>query len=158
VEAADASIKAMKNMLAAGRNGVTTKKLVNALVMADGDPGSVARLFEWAGQQGKGVFAAHQEYWINALLSGPRTQATNFMSNLMNTFVMPAERVIGGMFQGDLSTVKSGFRMYGGMLGSLMDVFHLSSAAERAGGQRSVVGSAMEAFRKEAPLLESFKG
>ena len=42
------------------------------------------------------------EFWINALLSNPKTHIINMTSNLTNTFVKPMEQIIGSKLTTDL--------------------------------------------------------
>jgi hypothetical protein len=42
------------------------------------------------------------EFWINALLSNPKTHLINMTSNLVNTFVKPMEQLVGSKLTSDL--------------------------------------------------------
>ena len=42
------------------------------------------------------------EFWINALLSNPKTHIINMTSNLVNTFVKPMEQLVGSKLTSDL--------------------------------------------------------
>lgn len=47
------------------------------------------------------------EWYINAILSGPKTHLVNVASNLLNTVVLPLERAIGGKLVGILTKDKA---------------------------------------------------
>lgn len=55
-------------------------------------------------------------YRINALLSGPGTQEVNFISNLVNTFVIPTEQIIGAVGRGDVRMVRHGLKQLQGII------------------------------------------
>lgn len=44
---------------------------------------------------GKGMIDMHNELWINALLSGPRTSAINFIGNAITGVYLPLEKALG---------------------------------------------------------------
>lgn len=83
--------------------------------------------------QGKSAFGkgidAHNEYWINALLSGPRTHIRNIVSNAINTVALPAERMIGGLMMGSKEQIRAGAATYMGLRSAVMDSIALASKA-----------------------------
>jgi len=58
---------------------------------------------------------------INALLSGPGTQEVNLVSNVINSFVIPAEEFIGGLSKGDRAMMVHATRTIQGYMAGLMD-------------------------------------
>lgn len=60
-------------------------------------------------------------YRINALLSGPGTQEVNFLSNLLNSVMLPMQQVVGGVFRRDAAQIEDGFRTLQGMVASAWD-------------------------------------
>lgn len=83
--------------------------------------------------QGKSAFAkgvdAHNEYWINALLSGARTHIRNIVSNAINTVALPAERMIGGLMMGNKEQIRAGAATYMGLRSAVLDSIVLASKA-----------------------------
>jgi len=57
---------------------------------------------------GKGLIDIHNELWINALLSGPRTSAVNFIGNALTSVYLPLEKALGAQ----LSYWKTGNAQY----------------------------------------------
>lgn len=56
---------------------------------------------------------------INALLSGPGTQEVNFISNVVQSFVIPLEQALGGLAKGDIRMMQHAMRqLQGSLLGS----------------------------------------
>lgn len=67
------------------------EKLVNQLdLWMDANPGGIPPAVVR-----KGWFSMVPEYFINSILSGPITHATNIASGIMNTVVVPLERAMG---------------------------------------------------------------
>lgn len=68
-------------------------RLLNALVMAEGDVSKMATLGKWMDKLawGKGL-----SIFYNSILSGPKTQLTNLVSNAVNTVYRPIAAATGG--------------------------------------------------------------
>ncbi|UWP99465.1 hypothetical protein [Aliiroseovarius crassostreae] len=66
------------------------------------------------------------EVFINNILSGWRTHAVNVTSNMVNTVVLPMERVMGGMVTGNSQQVREGFQQYVALRSAVMDSIRLS--------------------------------
>ena len=68
-------------------------RLLNALVMAQGDVSKMATLGKWMNKLawGKGL-----SLFYNSILSGPKTQLTNIVSNAVNTIYRPIAASTGG--------------------------------------------------------------
>ena len=60
-------------------------------------------------------------YRINALLSGPGTQEVNFLSNLLNSVMIPTQQIVGGAVRFNLKEVEDGLRTIQGMVASSWD-------------------------------------
>jgi hypothetical protein len=108
---------------------------------------------KWSGKIDKAL-SIHNEYWINSLLSGPRTQVTNVISQAGMTLLQPAFRSIGGAFSLDGAAVKSGFRVYANLVHSLFDSFQLGANGLRINPEGSMAKAA-KAFWGEQPILDS---
>jgi hypothetical protein len=94
--------------------------MIRALVAADGDMVQVAKILNPKSLAAR-VMDAHNEFWINALLSGVKTQEVNFLSTGFNTMVRPAVRALGGTLSGDIGSVKEAFAHYMGMSRAIWD-------------------------------------
>ncbi len=67
------------------------------------------------------------EYWINAILSGPQTHLTNIMSGVYNVGLLPAERIVGGMLSLNGSQVRTGLKEYMYMTTSIGDAASMAA-------------------------------
>ena len=96
-----------------------------------GNPRAMRKAVEkgWAGK----LIDVHNEYWINSILSGTTTHAVNLTSALIQTTVMPAQRMIGAGMSGDLRGVREGAAHYMSMVESSMDALKLATAAMKKG-------------------------
>lgn len=133
-----------------GQNG---EALLHRLAAAGGDAKATMELlkpFEMYAQKGfNKVLSLHNEYWLNSILSGFKTFGTNFLSNMVNTLVLPAERIIGGALTLNPSVMSHGFRMYGNLAASVFDIFRVASAAD------SSIGRAVKSAWTEAPFIDA---
>ena len=59
--------------------------------------------------QGNKMLAMSQEYWINAILSGPRTHVVNATGNFLTSFLSTLETAIGGALTGNMDVAKHAF-------------------------------------------------
>ncbi|MET3601119.1 hypothetical protein [Martelella mangrovi] len=71
------------------------------------------------------------EYWVNAILSGPKTHLVNIASSLINTALLPAEKALAGALrgatpQGRSDMLEAGLQ-YVGMVASFRDAVKLSA-------------------------------
>ena len=89
----------------------------------------------------------HNEWWINALLSGPRTFAVNGIGNLISTIWKPAESAIGSQFAYMVSgnpvfrTTRNAFlSQYGTMIDSAKEAFISANKAFSTGESTLVQG------------------
>lgn len=73
------------------------------------------------------------EYWINALLSGPKTHVVNILSGLATSALQPAERMIGGALSGNREQFIEGALQYVGLASSLREAVQLAGRALRNG-------------------------
>lgn len=76
------------------------------LAMAgDGNPEDAAKAIIDLSQKqrslGDRLFRVHNEYWLNALLSGTKTSVVNTLGNSMTTMWLPLEAAVGGALNRD---------------------------------------------------------
>jgi hypothetical protein len=86
------------------------------------------------------------EYWINSILSGPKTHAVNVASGLINSVFVPAEKMLAGALRFDSAAGREQF-----MEAGLHYVGMVSSA-------RDAVSLAYKAFKKGDAILDPGKG
>ena len=97
----------------ANASGMDPKKMVD-LINEHIDPtdpvGSLERLFKTAKKaQGKSMLDMPIEYWMNSILSGPKTQVVNAMGNSITQVMTSIETVLGGVASGNMDVVKAVF-------------------------------------------------
>ena len=97
----------------ANASGMDPKKMVD-LINEHIDPndpvGSLERLFKTAKKaQGKSMLDMPIEYWMNAILSGPKTQVVNAMGNSITQIMTSIETVLGGVASGNMDVIKAVF-------------------------------------------------
>lgn len=114
-------------------NGVDSqqlKKLARYVRMADGDPFAVSRMMNQAFTGS--WWGVHHEYWMNSILSGYRTMGANLLGNTLKGFMMPGEKVLGGLMTGDRTLVREGINTYMGMTKFLTDSCQIAWKAFKA--------------------------
>ena len=83
-------------------------KLVREHVDPTDLEGSLARLLKTAKKaQGKHFLDMPTEYWMNSILSGPKTQMVNIMGNALTQVWTTLEAVAGGIASGNTDVVKA---------------------------------------------------
>lgn len=149
----------LRDTLSGQQGGKAKAKLLKALVAADGDAKAVDGVLEFFGGAGRKALSIHNEFWVNMILSGTKTNMTNLLSNLTQTFLMPAERMVGGMFALDGEMVKSGGRMYMNLVASALDILNLGniSAKMNEGAGGSSLGRAWSTLWNEQPIIDTLK-
>jgi hypothetical protein len=86
------------------------------------------------------------EYWINSILSGPKTHMVNVASGLVNSVFVPAEKMLAGALRMDSQAGREQF-----MEAGLHFVGMVSSA-------RDAISLAYKAFKKGDAILDPGKG
>lgn len=83
-------------------------KLVKEHIDPNDPKGSFERLFKTAKKaQGKHFLDMPTEYWMNSILSGPKTQMVNIMGNALTQVWTTLEAVAGGVASGNMDVVKA---------------------------------------------------
>mgnify|MGYP003312435620 CR=1 FL=1 len=65
--------------------------------------------------QGSRLLDMPREYWINSILSGPRTQVVNVMGNALAGVWSTLETAVGGVLSGNLEVTKQAFASWADM-------------------------------------------
>ncbi len=89
----------------------------------------VSNQLTWGGR----LLRAHNEYWVNAILSGPKTTIVNTLGNALNTLYLPMEGIVGALASGDTKAASSFARQYVYMAESVKDAFKFAGQAFMSG-------------------------
>lgn len=113
--------------LTTAMSGKDGDDLLKVLVMAEKDPTVISKMAQAASTSGleKGI-ASHNELWINALLSGPKTHVVNTVSTGLNLMLQPLNLVVGGTLRREWADVREALAMYSGLRTHLFDSFELA--------------------------------
>jgi hypothetical protein len=107
----DLQIEGIRNAFINASGGMHPDKLVKLIkeTIDEGNPDSMlASMFKIAKKaQGKHFLDMPTEYWMNAILSGPRTQMVNIIGNGLTQVMSTLEAAVGGVASGNLSVVKA---------------------------------------------------
>ena len=107
----DIQIEGLRNQFINASGGMHPDKLVKLIketIDKDNPDSMIASMFKIAKQsQGKHFLDMPTEYWMNAILSGPKTQMVNIMGNTLTQAMSTLEAVVGGIASGNLSVVKA---------------------------------------------------
>lgn len=68
----------------------------------------------------------HNEVWMNAILSGPKTHAVNVLGNGINTVFLPGEKILGGVLTGNKDVIIEGASTYYGLMQALGDSLNMA--------------------------------
>lgn len=125
-----------------------TPSELKAIQAAGGDLGAITKMISepplWVR-----LTNAHNQFWINSLLSGPTTHVRNIISNTIQTIALPAERIMGGVATGNIDAIKNGAHIALGLASSFKDALRL---AVKASGLPDVARGA-----RNGELLDSLK-
>ena len=107
---ADTAIEELRNEFV-NSTDMDIKRMVD-LVKEHIDPndveGSLDRLLKTTRKaQGKHFLDMPTEYWMNSILSGPKTQMVNIMGNALTQVMTTLEAVAGGIASGNMDVVKA---------------------------------------------------
>ena len=107
----ESQIEGLRNEFVNNSGGVSPKKMVK-WVEEHIDPedldASLDKMFKTAKKaQGKSLLDMPTEYWMNSILSGPKTQMVNIMGNALTQVMTTLEAVAGGIASGNMDVVKS---------------------------------------------------
>ncbi len=72
---------------------------------------------------------AHNEIWINGILSGVKTHVVNVSSATINTLLSPANQVIGGVLTRNTNEIREGFALYRGLYRHIFDSLEMAGRA-----------------------------
>lgn len=127
----DAAMSALDRVTQAGGSDAV-RRAAAQLRLAEG-PHQQASLIRSMnrGTVGQRALKVINEVFINNILSGWKTHAVNVTSNTLNTVVLPAERVMGGLLTGRIGEARAGLEQYAAIRSSMMDSVRLSARVLR---------------------------
>jgi len=73
-----------------------------------------------------GVWDRLNEFWINAILSSPKTHLINMTSNAIQSFITPLEMGIGGLLRRDSVAIREAVDTYFGLVKYWGDAFQMA--------------------------------
>lgn len=108
---AETAIEGIRKEFVNNSGNMKPEKMVK-LVREHVDPndleGSLSRLLKTAKKaQGKSFLDMPTEYWMNSILSGPKTQMVNIMGNALTQVMTTIEAVAGGVMSGNMDVVRA---------------------------------------------------
>jgi hypothetical protein len=129
-------------------------RLVDLLSATAGNPRATAKVLAKS-SFGRRVADVTQEYFVNSILSGPKTFEINLISNAMNTVVMPAEKLVGAALSADKQGMIEAGRIYVGLAKGFRDAMRMAGQSFRAGGQILDAGESALDSTNYAPAIFS---
>jgi hypothetical protein len=107
----DIEIEGLRNQFINASGGMHPDKLVDLIretIDKENPDSMIAAMFKIAKQaQGKHFLDMPTEYWMNAILSGPKTQMVNIMGNGLTQVMSTLEAIAGGVVTGNMGLVKA---------------------------------------------------
>lgn len=98
---------------------MNVEKIVSAIeenVDPDNLVESINGMFKLARQtQGRKFLDMPTEYWINSILSGPRTQMVNIIGNTLTSVLSTIEAAVGGLMSGNREVTRQAFAAWADM-------------------------------------------
>lgn len=98
--------------------GMSTEKIIKAVEEIEPEDleKSINGMFKLSRKtQGRKFLDMPSEYWINSILSGPRTHMVNIIGNGLTTAWTNAEMMIGGVLTGNMEVTKQTFASWADM-------------------------------------------
>lgn len=133
IKAAQINSKAVASQLIEqfGGTGYLSKQLEKLAVLdsAEGVSKAVAGQVTLGGR----LLRAHNEYWINAILSGPKTGIVNGLGNVFATLYLPLEGAVGAAVGGDMATARAFTKQYAFLADSVKESASLAWKAFKEG-------------------------
>jgi 2-oxo-4-hydroxy-4-carboxy--5-ureidoimidazoline (OHCU) decarboxylase len=114
-----------------GGTGYLSKNLEK--VAAAASPEGVGKLVSNQLTLGGRLLRAHNEYWINAILSGPKTSVVNTLGNTFTTLYLPLEGAVGSVFRGDTTAAAAFLKQYVYIAESVQESTRFAFQAMRTG-------------------------
>lgn len=108
------------------------RKLSEAIIANKNAKGGARGLMRVA-EGTRGFWSVINEYFINSLLSGPKTHMINAISNVSQTVLLPAEHIMGSALRADVEGMREGARQYAGIALAVKDAAKYAAIALKTG-------------------------
>lgn len=103
-----ALVKEFLNNQSGGMSPKKAVKLIKEMYDPENAEASIQKILGLSKKiQGKSMMDVTTEFWINSLLSGPRTQAVNFLGNALTQILGTIEMSVGGVLSGNMPLAKA---------------------------------------------------
>lgn len=128
-----------------------------AIVLANPDPVErMAGMLKLAGNNtpiGARLLRAHNELWLNSVLSGTKTSIINGLGNSIATFMDPLEKAAGSLVAGDMRGAKAGFKNLLYLTEQFKDLWSFTMKAGQVGPKDNLFGAVASALKNDEGLL-----
>jgi hypothetical protein len=101
---------------------------------------------------------AHNEFWINGILSGVKTHVVNMTSAATNTLLQPMNQIIGGAITRNKAEMAEGLAIYRGIRRHVFDSFEMAARAFKSGDAILDPGKSSDEIVKKAISSEALGG
>ena len=103
-----ALVREFLNNQAGGMSPKKAVKLIKEMYDPNNPEATIRKVLGIAKKaQGKSLLDMTTEYWINSILSGPRTQAVNVLGNILTQVLGAAEMTAGAVLSGNMPLAKA---------------------------------------------------
>jgi len=103
-----ALVREFLNNQAGGMSPKKAVKLIKEMYDPNNPEATIRKVLGLAKKaQGKSLLDMTTEYWINSILSGPRTQAVNLLGNALSQLLGTAEMAAGAVLSGNMPLAKA---------------------------------------------------
>jgi len=116
-----------------GRDAVVRAADKLNIAFADGNLKAVNELL----REGRWI-NAHNEFWINAILSGPKTALVNTLGNTFTTLYLPLEGAVGAVRKGNMGLAKEFISRYGYLVESINDASRIARLAYKTNSPKFI--------------------
>jgi len=152
IRTADAIGDATLDRLAQFGGSAKVQKLAAQLRATKGNRNAAAKVIREANK--RTWIGVVNEVWLNAILSGPRTHIMNIGSNSINMLMRPAQRMVGGLRQGNLAVAEKGAREYFYLGSEIFDsIAYLATLSKY--GKESALHAAFRSWWREDGVLDT---
>lgn len=145
----------------AGLSAREVRSLARQVRLAEGDPKAILAAVKSAqaatdGEAGSGIFDRIISYRVEALLSGPKTQIVNAVSNAANAFITPTEYWWAGLRSGNSALQQEGADILTGVFLNFRDSWKAAGKALRAGANLLDPSASVSDMTTPAPMGTSW--
>ena len=123
--------------------GGNMDKLAKVIIANADNPSAIVKALEPS--MARKILNGTQEFFINSLLSGPKTHIVNAASNTIQTVILPIEKMVGGALTGSGADVKEGLQQFWFLRESFVESARAAGKAFKLGDNVLDVSSKLDA-------------